>query len=226
MGTYPTSPRSDFLNWCLAHVEPFTASAAAIGLSTQAAADFKTAAVQAQDAVLAQEQARQAAKAATDMADQALADLRKITAETVGTIKIFAESTRDPVVYVKAQIPPPAPPAPVPAPGQPKDMAVAIAPGTGAITLKWKCDNPANASGTSYVVRRKLPSQQTFEFLGVSGKKTFTDTTFTAGPDTVQYTVQAVRSDKSGPVSDILVLNFGAAPTAVGAAAMTFKMAA
>ena len=48
-----------------------------------------------------------------------------------------------------------------------------------------------------------------FDFLGVTGSKRFTDTTLTAGPDTVQYTVQAQRSSLAGPVSSILTVNFG-----------------
>ena len=43
----------------------------------------------------------------------------------------------------------------------------------------------------------------------VTGKKNFTDTTFNAGPDSVQYTVQAQRSDSTGTVSNILQVNFG-----------------
>jgi hypothetical protein len=46
-------------------------------------------------------------------------------------------------------------PAPRPAPGTPNRFAVALA-GDGALTLKWKCNNPRGASGTMYQVWRRL----------------------------------------------------------------------
>ena len=38
MSTYPTSPRSAFLDWCQVHEPIFTAHAAAIGLTVAQAA--------------------------------------------------------------------------------------------------------------------------------------------------------------------------------------------
>lgn len=38
MSTYPTSPRSAFLDWCQVHQPIFTANAAAIGLTPAQAA--------------------------------------------------------------------------------------------------------------------------------------------------------------------------------------------
>src|SRR5262249_1902804 len=38
-----------------------------------------------------------------------------------------------------------------------------------------------------------------------------TDTTFFAGPDSVQYTIQGQRADATGPLSEVLTVNFGRA---------------
>ena len=56
-----------------------------------------------------------------------------------------------------------------------------------------------------------LPGATEFTFVGVTGTKKFTDKTFFAGPDFVEYTVQGQRSDQSGPVSEVFVVNFGQA---------------
>ncbi len=209
MGTYPTHPRSAFLEWCAQHATVFTSNAAAIGLTPAQATAFKNAAVAAIEADANQFAAKQAAKAATTTANLKVGDLRRAAGDTVRLIKAFAESTNNPNVYVVAQIPPPAQPAPLPAPGKPRDMIVGIEPSSGAITLRWTCDNPRGASGTSYIVRRRAGATGDFEFVGVTGSKKFTDSSFQAGPDQVMYTVQAQRADSSGPVSDILVINFG-----------------
>ena len=99
----------------------------------------------------------------------------------------------------------------MPPPGQPTNITVSLTPITGALTLKWKCTNPTGAAGTSYIVRRMLPGGA-WEFIGVTGKKEFIDSTLIAGPDSVQYTVQAQRSDSSGPISEGLTVNFGRLP--------------
>lgn len=94
--------------------------------------------------------------------------------------------------------------------------------------------NPTGTSGTSYIIRRKLPSESEFSFIGVSGKKEFVDDSLIAGPDSVQYTVQGQpltrdatsshvdaqrpsrvkgqRADSSGPLSPVFTVNFGQAP--------------
>jgi hypothetical protein len=79
---------------------------------------------------------------------------------------------------------------------------------TGAVKLSWKASNPSGTQGTSYIVRRTDTTGE-FVFVGVTGVKTFTDDTFFAGPDSVQYTVQGQRADSAGPVSAIFTINFG-----------------
>jgi hypothetical protein len=65
-------------------------------------------------------------------------------------------------------------------------------------------------------VRRRIPGETSFGFIGVTGTKTFTDSTFAAGPDTVEYTVQGARSGVSGPLSNIFLIRFGSGEGGAG----------
>ncbi|MFN0012807.1 MAG: fibronectin type III domain-containing protein, partial [Phycisphaerales bacterium] len=92
---------------------------------------------------------------------------------------------------------------------KPSDLSIELNNASGSLTLRWKADNPKGTQGTSYIIRRKLPGQPEFAFIGVTGSKKFIDSTFIAGPDSVQYTVQGQRADSAGPESDPFVINFG-----------------
>ncbi len=213
MGAYPTSPRAAFLEWCQAHTSVFSANAAQIGLTPAQATAFSAATTAAAAALLAQEQARQAALVATQAAADAFGTLRSSAGDAVRLIRAFAESqTKPSVVYNLAQIPPPASPSPAPPPAQPTDLTVTLDASGGNLTLRWKAANPTGTSGTSYIIRRKLPEESAFSFIGLSGRKEFVDNTLIAGPDSVQYTVQGQRADSSGPLSAIFTVNFGQAP--------------
>lgn len=213
MGSFPESPRSDFLHWCQAHAPIFTAHATAIGMSSGQATKFADAVTKAADQTVAQETARVAAKTATERTSEAYGDLREKAADAIRTIRTFALNSSNPnTVYDTAQIPAPVPPSAMPPPGEPSDLRFELAPTTGELTLRWKCTNPPGANGTSYIIRRKLPGDADFSFLGVAGAKKFIDTTLIAGPDWVQYCVQGQRSGLSGPVSNALTINFGRAP--------------
>jgi len=213
MGAYPTSPRADFVNWCKNHADVFIAHAAAIGLTPLQATGYDTVTDAAVAAITAQQLAIQTAKIATQNANVAVAALRSRNSETVALIRAFADSQVKPdVVYSLAQIEMPSPPSPAPPPAQPTDLTVTLGASDGALTLRWKASNPTGTSGTSYIIRRRLPSESEFSFIGVSGKKEFVDETLIAGPDSVQYTVQGQRADSSGPLSPIFTVNFGQAP--------------
>jgi hypothetical protein len=196
--------------WAQAHAPVWAANAANIGLTPAQAAAYSGAVAAYEAAALAQEQARQAARAATDSAAAAFNELRSLTGDRVRNIRAFAQDQEKPLtVYMLAQIPPPAAPTPVPPPAKPADLAALLDASTGELTITWKAANPRGASGTSYIVKRKLPGEAQFAFVGVSGSKRFTDETLFAGPDSVQYTVQGQRADASGPVSDVFTVNFG-----------------
>ena len=213
MGSYPTSPRAAFLDWCYGHIEIFTDNAAAIGLTPAQALAFKNA-TEAAKAVQAQQTlARQALDALNIDTSAAFDTLRTRAGDTVRLIRAFAEVAADPnAVYSTAQIPPPAAATPLPPPAQPTDLRVELDAASGLLTLRWKAANPPGGGGTSYLVRRRLPGESEFTFIGASGAKKYIDTTLLAGPDMVQYTVQGQRSGEAGPLSPVFTVNFGRAP--------------
>ena len=61
------------------------------------------------------------------------------------------------------------------------------------------------------MVRRRLPTETSFTIIGVSGERRYVDNSFLAGPDSVEYTVQAQRADRAGAESAIFTINFGVA---------------
>lgn len=75
--------------------------------------------------------------------------------------------------------------------------------------LRWRAANSPETAGTSYIIRRKAAGEGRFTFVGVTGRKTFTDNTFTPGPNSVQYTVQGQRADAAGLISDVFTVSFG-----------------
>lgn len=207
----PLSPRGPYLDWCQAHSAAFTANATAIGISAAKATAYATLLTNAVKAVDDAEIAKSTYRAAVVAASEAMRSLNSNlngTAELVRTIRAFAESQVDPgEVYNLAQIDPPAPRTPVAPPNPATDVSVGIDTATGALVLKWKASQPA--TGTVYVVKRRVNSAGTWQFVGTSGSdKTFVDATLAAGPDSVQYSIQAQRSIQFSDITAVVV-NFG-----------------
>jgi hypothetical protein len=224
------SRTQDLLDWMDQHRPVWIANAAGIGLTPAQANAFNSLAQAARAAWNDRLAEEEEARVAVNTARVAIGDARRSAGDLIRTIKAFAENSSKPdTIYDLAQIPPPQPPAPLPAPGRPFDITVGLEPATGAITLRWKCTNPPGAAGTSYIVRRRTSSTAEFAFVGVTGIKTYVDSTFTAGPDSVQYTIQGQRSDSAGPVSDILTINFGRGGpgvTIIGTSTQSARLAA
>ncbi len=212
MGTFPTAPRAAFLAWAQTHAPVFVDNDSLIGLTEPQALSFQTAYNNAATAVQQQDAAISAAKAATTNANEKVGILRRSATLTTRMIRTFAENTNNPNVYAIAQIPPPADPGVAPPPAKPIDLSVELNNSSGALVLRWKASNPVGTSGTSYLVKRKLPTQSAFIFLGITGEKKFVDESFTAGPDSVQYIVQGHRAGSEGPESNVFTVNFGKAP--------------
>lgn len=210
MSAYPATPRSAFFSWCQAHSTVWAANQAGIGLSIPQCTAYTALVTAAAAALENQELAKQAAIAATAACDNAFAALRSGTSDTLKTIRLYAIGQDKPeTVYTLAQIPAPATPSPAPPPAKPTDLVAVLAPGSGELTLRWKAANPPGTSGTAYIIRRKLAGETSFSVVGTIGKKSFTDTTLLAGPDSVQYTIQGQRGNSMGPVSDLFTVNFG-----------------
>jgi hypothetical protein len=210
MSQIPSSPRSAVYTWCEARVEPWATNALAIGISLVEAQAFGASVAAFASAVSNQAKAKAAYEAATDGVNEAYRTMRRNQTNAVTDIRQFAQQQVNPTaVYELAQVPPRAAAETAPPPGRPFDFGVELLDTTGAIQLRWKCQNPPGTQGTSYIVRRKLPSESAFTFVGVTGEKRFVDNTFVAGPDSVQYTVQAQRADSAGQVSSVYQISFG-----------------
>ena len=210
MSTYPVSPRSDFLEWCQAHAPVFEMNADAIGMTAEQALKFGSLTGEAAKAILEQEAAQQAARVATQRARDSVAALQAGAGDAVRTIRATAELNSFPnKVYNTAQIAPPADPSPTPPPDKPRRLDVTLVAATGALTLTWKASQPRGTSGAAYLIRRRLPGENGFSFLGVTGEKGFTDETVPAGTEHVEYTVQGQRGRRTGPLSEILRVTIG-----------------
>lgn len=116
----------------------------------------------------------------------------------------------------------PATPGTLPPPGTPFDFTVSLMQ-SGALELKWKCNNPEGTSGTIYEVRRAGT------FVGATGVRTFVDETL-PGTSPVMYQVTAIRSTSRGNPAQFTVTfgtgGGGFAITGVSGENTTVKMAA
>ncbi len=180
------------------HLPPWQTNAEAIGLTAAQLAQLSAKTAAARVAWQAQQQAFEAARGATQDFYAAVSAMQKLGAECLRSIKYRAESTDNPNVYTLAQIPPPAPPAPAPPPGTPYKFTLGLLP-TGALSIKWKCDNPSGTNGTIYEVERRTGQDPgPFTPIGSTGSRSFVDETLPAGPTRVEYQITAVRSTQRG----------------------------
>jgi len=194
------------IEFCEAHNTPFSTNAVAIGTSAASVTDLATKTSAARAAYNAQQAAQNAAKAATNDYNIAVQAMTTAVADILKQVKTKA-AISGPGVYSLAEIPAPAIPSPRPAPGKPTDF-VATLEENGAVTLKWKCPNPAGTSGTIYQVWRRDTPTGDFNYLGGTGSKSFDDATIPAGSGGVTYQIQAVRSTAVGLWAQFNV-NFG-----------------
>jgi hypothetical protein len=215
MSVVPTKP-IDRIQFYEDHSAPFTTNATAIGVTTTEVTDLDTKTDAARAAYTAQQVAQQAAKNATVALHNAVDAMSTAGAALLKKIRAKAEQTANPNVYTLAEIPPPPTPSPVGAPGEPTNFAVLLQ-NNGALTLTWKCANPAGASGTTYQVWRRLAATGDLAFIGVTGEKKFVDATIPAGTTQATYQIQAFRSTIAGPWAQFNV-NF---TTEIGGAVVT-----
>lgn len=205
MGVTPNT-RLGKIEFYESHLSVWTANAAAIGLTAPMVTALGVRVAEARAAYNAAEEARAASKAATFTFHLDTDGMADLGAGLIRTIKNFAENNNDPNVYSLAQIPPPQPAGPTPPPGRPFELTVGLLQ-TGALELKWKCDNPSGTSGTVYEVQRRIGNGQ-FAYIGVSGNRSFTDDTLPQGSSSIIYQITAIRSTQSGPAAQFVV-NFG-----------------
>jgi hypothetical protein len=212
------------LQYYEAHLQPWAASAAQIGLSPGSVAALADKAEAARAAYLRHVAARSAAASATRDYYQKIRALHNgpgAGADMIRQIRTTAQVTDDPQVYVLAMIPAPAAPSTLGPPGTPHDFGAKLNPGDGSLKLTWKCKHPAGSSGTIYQLSRRIGDSGPFVPLATLGKRTFTDRTVPAGAAAVTYQILALRSTAVGVAAQFTV-NLGAS----GASAEAIKLAA
>ncbi len=207
-------PIAESITFFQAHLDPWSAHADEIGTSTAAVDDLvaKTQATQAKYS--AQQEALQAARAATLELHLAAKEMLRAGSDIIKSIRARGSAEGN-SIYSLAQIPAPQDGSPLPPPGMPEKFSVELLP-DGSLVLRWKCRNPAGSSGTIYQISRCLaPSAAAaeFTFIGSTGSKQFIDSTLPAGGapgGTIAYRIVAVRSTASGTPNQFNV-NFGGA---------------
>lgn len=196
------------ITFCETRADRWTANAVAIGTTPAAVADVIAKAAAARDAYNAQQQAINAAEAATATLHQRVAEMSQAAQSIINQVHIKAGADGD-GVYALALIPTPAAPSPIKTLGMPTNFKTSLD-ATGVLTLTWKCTNPVNARGTTYLVRRRLGPTGEFTRVANVGKKFYVDADIPAGTAEVWYRVQAVRSTGVGPVAQTTVYFGGA----------------
>lgn len=210
MSLVPTTQQGK-VNFFKGKIDPWTASATAIGTTVTEVTALDGLADAAQKAITARVVAQAAAKTAAAEADQAVAALAKAGADIISAIRTKARTGGD-EVYNLAQIPAPAHRTPKQPPGTP-DKFTATLTTSGTLKLGWECQNPPGVSGTLYHVYRQISAESPFVFLGGSNVKSFVDQTVPPGSTRVTYQIQAVRG---GTASEFGEFNVNFSKSGVG----------
>lgn len=113
---------------------------------------------------------------------------------------------------------------PMGAPGKPYELRWTLT-SIGSLDLRWRCKQPSGASGTTYKVSRRVDGESAFSFLGVAGRRRFSDVTVPVGAASVAYEIQAIRSTKVGETAEFTV-HFGVSAAHAALAAASARMAA
>ena len=200
---------AELLAYCGAHESVFVDNAPGIGLTAGQATSFATATATAKAAYDAHQAKMQEARAAGVEARAALAALRTNLSSVLSIIRGYANTQPSPAaVYALAQVTPPAPPSPAPAPSQPTDFRAELIAG-GAVKITWKAPNPSGAAGTLWFINRKLSGESTFTQVGVSGSRSFVDTTIPASSGGGMYIIHGQRGNSVGEQSLPFVIELG-----------------
>ncbi|HLP85594.1 MAG TPA: hypothetical protein VK157_14690 [Phycisphaerales bacterium] len=207
----PTLPRErgELLSWLLAHVPVWQARAGVLGLSALQIEQVSAEVEQLHQAIVAQEEARAAAEAATQTVERRDREVRLLAANLMRVIRAKASTENNPEVLQAAQIPAIAPRRPVAAPGTPTTLDFALG-SAGTLTLTWTAKHPRGSDRVVYLVKRQLPGEAGFTLLGATGERAFDDTTLPAGIADASYTVQAMRGKEASSESLVMTVYFGA----------------
>ncbi|MFI4916489.1 MAG: hypothetical protein ACIAS6_08295 [Phycisphaerales bacterium JB060] len=181
-----------------------------IGLSTLQLQETSDAVDLAEAAYTAALAARDASKAATEAKDNALAALKAVIGADIDTIDAFAKATKDPNVWVLAQIPAPKDPSERDAPPAPTFGEV-VQTGAGFIRGTFTV---ASGGGAQYQLQRRdttlANTTGPWTVVGVLTDKAFEDQGVPVGLSQVEYRVSAQLSTGAvSPWSNAVSFSFG-----------------
>ena len=172
----------------------------AIGLTDQQVEALAQQVADAQAALFAAHEARQAAEAATLSMRLAVGAMRAGGGALVNTIRAYAQTSGEGNgVYVAALVPPPKQPSLAPPVEAPESLRASI--GTdGAVTLLWTARQPVPGAAVFCEVSRAIDTGgggaglSKFVLLGGSGDGTFRDERIPPGTRGATYRVAAMRA--------------------------------
>lgn len=192
MGSNMPAHRGPAIDWINERLDLWTDNAAAIGLDPTDVATLTALAGSATTARTHAQTLRNNAKSGTvawyASADETMDKARDL----ILNIKAYAANTNDPQVYVLADVSPRAEPGETPAPDAPSVIKAELL-DQGRVRLTWKGKGPR---GTFYIVKRRLPSENTFTVIATVTDKAFTDEALPFGVDKVVYAIDAQQTDK------------------------------
>ncbi len=210
------SSREELIAYFMARIANWGAAASEIGLTAAQVAELASLLNTAQTAHSAAIASRIASKDATLNYHIATDALRAFGSDMVKAIKVEAEITNNPNVYVEASITPPAPPTPAGPPDQPTNLGVTINPVTGGLRITWK----GSVSQSAYFsIYRRTAGTSTFTLLDSTDNKFYEDGTIPENTTSVEYYVQARREDfRVDSTSLIVRFGLGGMTVSVGTA--------
>jgi hypothetical protein len=186
------------------------------GLTQETANEMKNATSAAQAAYTAWTAAQRAAKEANEVWRSAKAANRAIATAGVKTVRTFASRSSNPTeVYTLSGVPAPKTPNFGVPPGTPGSVTVALDVNTGALDVRFECNNPPGLSGTVYVVNRAVSTVAQpnvfgpFQQVAITSTKRFVDASLIAGTPRIQYIITAQRGSLVGAPSLPVLVSFG-----------------
>lgn len=218
----PRTPTTDqaFITFSRDHINVWSGGQGTppeIGLSSSQLTDTEAATAAAEAAYQAMTVARNASRAATEAKDNAIAALRAVIGADIDTIDAFAKATKDPDIWVLAQIPAPKDPSERTAPDAPAIGEIVLSSG-GIVRVPFTV---VGGGGAQYQVQRRdtnLDNTSTDWFpVATITEKTFDDQAIPFGLRQVQYRVRAqLSSGPASPWSTTASFSFGSVGSQAG----------
>jgi hypothetical protein len=214
--TVVPSRDTELLAWLAQRQTPWTVNQQAISLSSAELNNFTDTTTVAQQAWQAWQNARQASTDASAAWRLAKKNARSAASAGVKSIRNYAQQQPDPQkVLGLAQLPAPKTPNFGVPPGQPSISNVSLDTATGALDIRFECNNPPGLSGTVYFVTRAVSTASNptvfgpFTQVAVTSTKRFIDNSLIAGTPAAQYIITAQRGSIVGRPSIPATVSFG-----------------